>query len=42
MTLDDRKRRLMFRASHRGTREADLIIGGFVERHVASWGEARS
>lgn len=27
-----RKRRLVFRANHRGTREADLMLGGFVER----------
>ncbi len=40
MTLDDRKRRLGFRASHRGTREADMIIGGFIARHMAGWGEA--
>lgn len=39
MTPDDRKRRLSFRATHRGTREADLIIGGFVTRHLAGWGE---
>ncbi|MFN3288420.1 MAG: succinate dehydrogenase assembly factor 2 [Sphingomonadaceae bacterium] len=40
MTLDERKRRLGFRATHRGTREADMIIGGFVMRHMAGWGEA--
>lgn len=40
MTLDERKRRLGFRATHRGTREADMIIGGFVMRHLGGWGEA--
>lgn len=28
------RRRLAFRASHRGTREADMMIGGFVGVHV--------
>ncbi len=27
----------MFRASHRGTKEADLLIGGFCEREVDNW-----
>jgi antitoxin CptB len=29
-----RKRRLHFRASHRGTKEADMMIGGFVEARI--------
>ncbi|MBW8785117.1 MAG: succinate dehydrogenase assembly factor 2 [Novosphingobium sp.] len=33
-------RRLKFRAWHRGTREADFIVGGFFDRYSASWGEA--
>jgi antitoxin CptB len=32
--------RARFRAWHRGTREADLMIGGFFDRHHASWDEA--
>jgi antitoxin CptB len=28
--LDRRRRRLLFRATHRGTHESDLLIGGFV------------
>jgi antitoxin CptB len=38
-TTDDlaaRKRRLAFRATHRGTKEADMMIGGFVERRLES------
>jgi antitoxin CptB len=35
--LDTRRRRLVFRANHRGTKEADLMIGGFVARHVAGF-----
>jgi antitoxin CptB len=36
----DRLKRLKFRAWHRGTREADYMIGGFFDRYGASWGEA--
>ena len=35
-----RLRRLQFRAWHRGTREADYMIGGFFDRYHAGWGEA--
>ena len=38
--LSPRRRRLLFRAWHRGTKEADLMIGGFVKRHVAAFTEA--
>jgi antitoxin CptB len=35
-----RRRRLLFRATHRGTFENDLMIGGFVRAHLASLTEA--
>ena len=35
--LDTRRRRLRYRAWHRGTKEADLIVGGFVDRHIAAF-----
>ncbi|MBN8840656.1 MAG: succinate dehydrogenase assembly factor 2 [Sphingomonadales bacterium] len=35
-----RLKRLRFRAWHRGTREADLMIGGFFDAHHASWSAA--
>jgi antitoxin CptB len=38
--LPPRRRRLMYRAWHRGTKETDLMIGGFVARHIASFTEA--
>jgi antitoxin CptB len=38
--LAPRRRRLMFRAWHRGTKEADLMIGGFVARHIQAFSEA--
>jgi antitoxin CptB len=40
MDRDDRLRRLRFRAWHRGTREADFMIGGFFDRHGEGWSEA--
>ena len=39
MDRDSRLKRLRFRASHRGTREADMMIGDFCERHAESWTE---
>lgn len=38
--LDNRRRRLIFRAQHRGTYENDLLIGGFVKTHIATMTEA--
>ncbi len=40
MNRADRLKRLRFRAWHRGTREADLLIGGFFDRHHGAWGDA--
>jgi antitoxin CptB len=37
---DPRRRRLLFRATHRGTYENDLLIGGFVRRHLGTLTEA--
>ena len=33
---DKRRRRLLYRATHRGTHETDLLVGGFVARHLSS------
>ncbi len=38
--IDTRRRRLIFRAHHRGTKEADLMIGGFVSRSIAAMTDA--
>ncbi len=38
--LSARRRRLLFRANHRGTKETDLMIGHFVARNIASFTEA--
>jgi antitoxin CptB len=34
---DQRRRRLLFRATHRGTHELDLLIGGFVSSRLAAF-----
>lgn len=36
--MDDVLRALRYRAWHRGTREADMMIGGFFDAHHAGWG----
>ncbi len=38
--IEFRKRRAAFRAWHRGTREADLMIGGFADAYLAGWDAA--
>lgn len=40
MDRDARLKRLRFRAWHRGTREADMMVGGYYDRWHASWSEA--
>ena len=40
MIIDARLKRLHFRAWHRGTREADFMIGGFFDRYSSGWDEA--
>jgi antitoxin CptB len=34
--LDDRRKRLLFRCWHRGTREMDLILGRFADAEIAN------
>jgi antitoxin CptB len=34
--LDDRRKRLLFRCWHRGTREMDLILGRFADAEIGS------
>ena len=35
--MDELLRALKYRAWHRGTREADMMIGGFFDAHHAGW-----
>jgi antitoxin CptB len=37
--LDDRRKRLLFRCWHRGTREMDLILGRFADAEIAGLAE---
>lgn len=37
MDRETRLKRLKFRAEHRGTREADMLIGGYFARYAAAW-----
>jgi antitoxin CptB len=39
--LDVRRRRLLYRACHRGSHENDLLVGGYVSRHLASLDESQ-
>ena len=38
MPSDPELKRLAWRAHHRGTREADMLVGGFFDAHHAQWG----
>ncbi len=40
-SLDTRRKRLRFRSWHRGTREADLILGSFAEANLLGFDETR-
>jgi antitoxin CptB len=39
-SFEQRLARAKFRAWHRGTREADYMIGGYYDRYHAGWDEA--
>jgi antitoxin CptB len=38
--LDARRRKALYRAWHRGMREADLVLGGFADREIAAMSES--
>jgi len=37
---ETRRKRLQWRATHRGIKEMDLMLGGFVIQHLAAFSEA--
>ncbi len=37
---DQRRRRILFRATHRGTHETDILVGGFVAARLDHFTEA--
>lgn len=39
--MDERRKKLKFRAWHRGTREMDLLLGTFADAHVFGFDEAQ-
>lgn len=38
-SLENTRRKLIFRADHRGTKEMDLLMGGFAKKHVPDFNE---
>ena len=38
--LETRRKKLAFRSWHRGTREMDLLVGGFADAHLPDFGPA--
>ncbi|MEQ8664516.1 MAG: succinate dehydrogenase assembly factor 2 [Rhodospirillales bacterium] len=38
-SLDPRRKKLLYRSQHRGMKEADLLLGGFVDRHLETMSE---
>ena len=38
--FDHRRRRILFRATHRGTHETDILIGGFVASGLPGFSDA--
>lgn len=39
--MDDRRKRILYRATHRGTKEADFVVGGFFSQAVANLPDAK-
>ncbi|MCB1531557.1 MAG: succinate dehydrogenase assembly factor 2 [Alphaproteobacteria bacterium] len=39
-TIENKRKRLIFRSEHRGTKEMDLILGSFARKHVPDFSEA--
>ena len=41
MEIENRRKKLIFRAWHRGTREMDLLLGSFADAHVPGFDPAQ-
>lgn len=39
MDRDVRLKRLAYRSWHRGTKEADLMVGGYYDRYASTWND---
>lgn len=38
-TIENQRRKLIFRSDHRGTKEMDLLLGSFAKKHVPDMNE---
>lgn len=38
--MDTRRKAILYRANHRGTKEADVMLGGFARAHLAELSDA--
>lgn len=38
--LDPRRKKILYRANHRGMKEADVMLGGFAAKHLRDLSEA--
>ncbi|HZT90133.1 MAG TPA: succinate dehydrogenase assembly factor 2 [Stellaceae bacterium] len=41
VSTDIRRKRLLYRSWHRGTREADLLLGSFADAHLGAFDAAQ-
>jgi antitoxin CptB len=39
-SLDPLRKKLLWRATHRGIKEMDIVVGGFAEAHLASMNQS--
>ncbi len=39
--LETRRKRLIYRSRHRGTKEMDILLGGFADRHLDGFSAAQ-
>tara|TARA_B100001996_G_scaffold357395_1_gene321315 strand:+ start:414 stop:665 length:252 start_codon:yes stop_codon:yes gene_type:complete len=37
---DNLKKQIIYRSNHRGTKEMDLLLGNFVEKHIDSFNDS--
>jgi antitoxin CptB len=39
--MDNRRKKILFRSWHRGTKEMDLIMGNFADKHIKDLSDAQ-
>lgn len=40
-TIETKRKRLLFRSDHRGTKEMDLFLGSFAKKHLSAFDETQ-